>query len=352
MIEIGDPTEEPPADQPEPRVVIEYHERGGVPWMLIPPLLVLSAVGAVLLYVKFSPQAHPHPFPSLAKVEVPAEPLITDGPKEGQNAPAPQPEVPAEPVQKVEPKAEEPPPSVAPQPSPVGAEPPTIQAEPVELPKVAEPPAFPRVDGLGFDPKALEAERKVEAPAPADAAIAPVIRQEPPDDRDLPREIDPDLLPPDPRQAKVRQENRRLEMRRRIEEERIQFHADLKAICRKYREKSGPEILEMRKQYDLKIDPKAEEAAIELLGKNGKYVGVDRRTRVELLRTLGYPEPVILDQIFSTYERRQIGERGGPRDLDEAYYFSALFMLRNPPRLVGPSSRPVSAPGNGTAPTR
>ena len=43
MIEIGDPTEEPSAAEPPPQVVIEYRERG-VPWMLIPPMIVVSAV--------------------------------------------------------------------------------------------------------------------------------------------------------------------------------------------------------------------------------------------------------------------------------------------------------------------
>ena len=57
MIEIGDPTEEPTYPEGPTRVVIEYRERG-VPWMLIPPLLVLSAVGAMVAYHKWFPQAN------------------------------------------------------------------------------------------------------------------------------------------------------------------------------------------------------------------------------------------------------------------------------------------------------
>src|ERR1700754_5030558 len=54
MIEIGDPSVETTAVEPPPRVVIEYRERG-VPWMLIPPMIVLSAVAAVMVYHKLAP---------------------------------------------------------------------------------------------------------------------------------------------------------------------------------------------------------------------------------------------------------------------------------------------------------
>src|SRR6185312_162153 len=88
-------------------------------------------------------------------------------------------------------------------------EPPTV-APPAPAPeKTPDPVAFPRVQGLGFDPKALEADRKPEAPA--DPALAPAAQErrpeEPargmerpavPDERERPREVDPELLPPDP----------------------------------------------------------------------------------------------------------------------------------------------------------
>jgi len=350
MIEIGDPTEEPKANEPAPQVVIQYHERGGVPWMLVPPLLVISAVLAVLLYIRFAPkQVQPH---SIAKAADAAEPL--GGEPEPPVPPAtiaPTPIANANP----EPKVEQAPPSVAPLSNPVEPVVPASVPAPVEPTpepvKSAEIAPFSRVQGLGFDPKALEAERKLEAPD--DPALAPVVRQDRPDDRDLPREIDPDLLPPDPRQAKVRQQQRKLEMLKRVEDERFRFHADLKAICGKFREDSAPEILEMRKQYDLKIDPKAEKVAAELLGKNGKHAGADRRTRIELLRSLGYPEPVILDNIFVAYEKLwKINERDGPRDHVEAYYHAALFLLRNPPAPARPMSRAVSAPNGAPGPAR
>jgi hypothetical protein len=370
MIEIGDPTEDPAAPDPtSPQVVIEYHERGGVPWMLIPPLLVISAVGAILLYIKLVPHSNLYPPPALVKAEAVPSPAVVVEP-----VPAVPPvETPAPPIAKVEPvaqpdpKAEEPPPPVAPPSIPVDAVGlPSIPIEPTTEPaKAAEPAPFPRVQGLGFDPKALEADRTVEPRA--DPALAAVAREDRPDDRDQPREVDPDLLPPDPRQARLRQQQRKLEILQRVEEERLRFHAELKVVCQNFREDSGPAIKKMWDDFDIKTDPKAMKTASELLGTKGKFAGADRRTRIELLRSLGYPEPVILDDLYATYEKRKVGERDGPRHLSEAYYFSALILLRNPPRSPNPSTKPDSTPrtrangggpsmpsvfGNGAAPGR
>jgi len=354
MIEIGDPTEELTSDGPAPQVVIEYHERGGVPWMLIPPLLVLSAVSAILLYTRFAPHALPPvPSPVLVQSSPVSEPAVPDRSTEAPSRPvvAPEPVIPAEL------EREKPPQSPVADPSPVGISdglpsiPTDGAAEPV---KVVEPPPPARIQGLGFDPRALENERKDEPRN--DPALAPVAREEGPADPAQPREVDQDLLPPDPREARLRQEQRRTDILNRINEERSRYHVELKEICRKFRENSGPAILDMWKQFNVKTDPKAEKSAVELLGKNGKFASADRRMRVELLRSLGFPEPVILDYLFTHYEKRQIGERDGPRDLSEAYYFSALFLLGQPPRPSVPALRPVSAPSGrslgGTRPAR
>ena len=335
MIEIGDPTEEPGVEESTPPpVVIEYHERGGVPWMLIPPMLALSAVGSILLYHKLAPRRDAVPPSGSVRSGQFPEPVVTSG-----SAPTAAPSS-VEPIAPVEPKRDELKPV---DPLPEAPAPPASTAEaPAEpIPPMPPPPA-PKVsvEGLGFDPKALEADRNADARA--DPALAPAVRDERPEERDLPREVDPDLLPPDPRDARKRQEKRKLELARRVDEERLRFHAELKVICNKLRENSWSAILEMRQNYDLKIDPAAEKQAVYLLGKSGKFAGADRRTRIDLLRALGYPEPVILDNLFVTYEKRQIGERDGPKDLEDAYYRTALFLLRNLPRPSNPPARPVS----------
>jgi hypothetical protein len=337
MIEIGDPSDETFVEEASPPIVIQYHERGGVPWMLIPPMLALSAVGSILIYHKLAPRRDAVPPVALAQpVELPGPKLVVNHD--------------SNPVSRIvvteEKRDELKPVEVVPE---VPTTPPSSSLDaPAELkpPNEAIPPSAPPVaprapvQGLGFDPKALEADRNVEAPA--DPAFSPVAKDDRLEERDLPREVDPDLLPPDPREARRRQDQRKLDLARKVDEERVRFHAELKVICRKFREDSAAPIYEMRESYSLKVDPATEKQAAYLLGRNGKYAGADRRTRIELLRTLGYPEPVILDNLFVTYEKQQIGERDGPRDLEEAFYRSALFLLRNPPRLASPPARPVS----------
>ncbi len=323
MIEIGDPTEEPSdGAAPPPPIVIQYNERGGgVPWMLIPPLLLVSAVGAVLVYHRFAPpKVVVRPAEVVQSTEVAAP-----KPVEPQ-APAPAPKASSE--APVPPSVVEPPPAVV------------VEPRPPQLPE--PPPApFPRVQGLGFDPKAMEEERKAEAPA--DAAIAPAAKDDPPTLREeLPREVDPDLLPPDPREARLRQAQRRAEALRKVEDERTRFHVEVRALCKKFGEDAGPEIRDLSKNFDSRVEPLAEKRAVQLLGKSGPFVGADRRTRIELLRSLGYPEPVILGDLFDHYEKRLIGERDGPQSPGEAFYRSALVLLRHPPQAA---SRPVSAAG-------
>ena len=332
MIEIGDPNEEPtPAEvATEPRVVIQYHERGGVPWMLIPPLLVVSAVSAVLLFQKFAPSPRPIAVASAGLVEA-LRPSV-----ETPAAPPPTPIV----IPAASP--ENPPvveaPIVAESAAPVLVAP-ALPAEPIPAPE-------PKVEALGFDPKALEAERHAEAPP--DPAIAAAAGAGPRDERDLPREVDPDLLPPDPKLARARQQRRRLEALKKVDEDRVRFHAELREVCRKFGEGGAPEIQDLQKKYGTKVEPWAEKRATDLLGKNGKFVGADRRTRIELLRALGFPEPIILGDLFDHHGMKQIGEREGPRSPGEALYRSALYLLRNPPASDANPSRTVSETRPGT----
>ncbi len=232
MIEIGDPTEEPTSGESAPRVVIEYHERGGVPWMLIPPLLVLSAVGAILALSSSSPHA-----------PTSLSPATGEAPKSSPARVVVEPELAASPVatpSRPEPRSRSEAGSRSRRPRPPSSRsPPSLRSS---RPKWPTQPRSPGSKDSGSIPKALEAERKVEAPA--DPALAPVGREARPDDRDLPREIDPDLLPPDPQLARQRQQQRKVEQAKKIEDERTRFHAELKAVCRKFGDASAPEILE------------------------------------------------------------------------------------------------------------
>lgn len=361
MIEIGDPTEESAAGPASPpRVVIEYRDRG-VPWMLIPPLLVLSAVAAVLAYPRLAPSplevaapvAAPAPRVVQAKVDPPD--LLDEEPLLGPLPPAPDPAGP--PSVAVRPPAE--PPTgpvegiVIPPPGPVEPVPPPVE--------VADAP-FPRVPNLGFDPKAFEAARDPEPPV--DKELAPTAGPEPrgdpiapeparadlPEVRDQPAEVDPELLPPDPKLARLRRLQRVAEAKQQAEDDRGQFHTELRAICLKSGVRSAREIDKLCQRYNTEVEASIKARAVRLLGKAGSYEGAGRAVRINLLRSLGYPETAVLGDLMDNQRLWESDTaRNGVRSQEEAVYRAAILLLNYPPNRVATATRPVSRarPGSG-----
>jgi hypothetical protein len=215
-----------------------------------------------------------------------------------------------------------------------------------------EPAPFPRVQGLGFDPSALSDPdpRDLSDPEPPiDQAVAPAAGPPAgdaapaidPGGRAQPEEVDPGVLPVDPREARARRARRLAEARMKTEADRGQFHAELRAICRRSAEKAGPQIEALCARYGTEVDPKLKEDAARLL--SGPAAGVDRPVRINLLRALGYPESLILMDIAKILGTHQDGTaRGGARSSDDITYQSALLLLSYPPTRVASPSRPVS----------
>ncbi len=353
MIEIGDPEEEAVTPGPPPRVVIEYRERG-VPWMMIPPMLVIVAVLAVVGYLALQVRSgrerdlaaalavasRPAPVPS-------ALPGTTTSPPSGPTAPPPPPPSPSVPT-----KSDPGPPEPVGPPSELAPIPPgSGEIVPGFAPDTASPP---KVIGLGFDLKALEAEKT--PPAPADPAIAPAgqggqpVGPAPeagpalgPDRRDQPEEVDPELLPPDPRLARERRSRWLVQARQQVEVDRVRFHSELRALCRKLGPDGGEQIVALCKQYGTDVAPQVKEQARRLLEHSAAGAGVP--VRINLLRSLGYPEGAILADIFAN-GIRHLGKasREGPGSDDAMMYRAALTLLSQPPNRPAAASRPVSAP--------
>ena len=362
MIEIGDLTDESIAAQVEPptRVVIEYRDRG-IPWMLLPPLLILSAVVAVVAVPKLkkeperiavrataapgdiSSPIQPAPTPTLDVVAPRADPVANLGSKPPADPPAP--------------------PAVAP--------------VPVEAPAVEEVPApasVPRIQGLGFDLEALKRDARDEAtidpsitvageqpPAPT-TTIDPLPRMGEDGDKQ-PVEVDADVLPPDPRIARQQRLQRASEVRKKVEADRGKFHADLAEIVRRQGDRGAGSILQLCQEYGVEVDPEARRRVTKLLGEYGIYVGASRPVRINLMRAEGFPETAILNDIFDVDTRHFVDKtkadkgfskavRGGPRSIEEAYCAAARTLLNYPPRRTArdaPSSsntstQPASSP--------
>jgi len=343
MIEIGDPTEEPTGIEPvaPPRVVIEYRDRG-VPWMLIPPLLVLAAVVAVVAAAALRPE----PERVAARVPVPA-PTV---PTQAAPIPTPTPVVPT--------------PALAPASTPEPAPPPVAVvavAPPVE-PSVApvaepdpDPPQSPRVQDLGFDPDAFKPDPKVEAPVDPALALAgqgpardgPAAGPGAVDADKQPVEVDPEVLPPDPKRAIQLRLRRIVEAKRQADVDRVQFHAELAAICRRQGDRAAPAIQELCLKYGNEVEPAIKQQAAKMLGQKGIAAGVSRPVRINLLRKQGFPEPAVLLDIFEqdmrllTTDGKTLSKavRGGPRSMDEVFCLAAQMLLNNPPwRAATPAS--------------
>ena len=142
-----------------------------------------------------------------------------------------------------------------------------------------------------------------------------------------------------------------MEARHKAEDDRVQFHADLRAICLKLKSKAGPEIAELCKRYGTDVDPEAKVRATRAL--NVSAAGADRPVRINLLRSLGFPESLILLDLFGNQGRWESrATRGGARSADDIMYRSALILLGHPPGRVASATRPVSSTRPSPAPGR
>lgn len=385
MIEIGDMDEDPTPAAPEPpRVVIEYRDRG-VPWMLVPPLVAAAVVVAVVVALGLNGRFHPRRTPiavapaRAAGIPSPDRPL-PGGPPGDATASA---EPPANPPVLVglvpNPAVVEAPPAVlpaappavvptgpAPASAPLAAPPEAVAVEappaaPVEAAKPAAPPAFVGLDPTLFDtPNAPNPGPPGEAPrdpglamtGQPDAPGEPAAKAGP----DQPEDVDPELLPPDPKRSIEERRRRAIEARRELEDDRVRFHAAVSQVIRQFRWRAAPKIREICQEFQQGVPPIAVQQARKLLGKTGIHAGAGTAQRINLLRQLGFPEPAILGDLFDVMTSFEgPGGRNMPSK-EELYVRSAVLLLKHPPaRRPSPTTaaattRPVSSGPSGPRP--
>ena len=360
MIEIGDieaDDEVVVASEPPPQVVIEYRDRG-IPWMLVPPLLALVAVVAGVGVYNYNAglknrRPQPDPVVAIPQVEpaeeplpdpVPGYPLTTDR-FGGAPAPAPQPKVfenPPAPATAVvvAPSLDDP--TLV-----VGPATPLIPPGPADATPTPTPEPAPStiITGQFFDPAAFELAANPAATdpgaAPIDQNLAPVAGIEmgvaPDVAPDQPMAIDPDLLPPDPRKARADRQRRTYEARKRLEEERFEFHVHLNAIYKQYGKRSAPLISELCQAYGQDIPPAAKNQAIKLLGRGMAGAGVT--TRINLLRKLGFPESAILGDIVDVESGLVSSVQRNAPSKEALYLHAVRILINNPPNRPAGTAR-------------
>ena len=352
MVEIGDIEDEAtPAPAVPPRVIIEYRDRG-VPWMLLPPLLAVAAVVAVVIALTLNakwnarrPVVVVNPVPV---VDTPPEPIAAAPPDQvlpPSSVPDPKVVEQAPPV----PGGDE-----APRPRPTAPVVVTVAVgEPVTAGATdpagatAPPPEAPPKVPLGFDPALLTAQ-PVNAEDGRDPAVAqagqPEVAAPAPPAPEQPELVDPGLMPPDPRLARIDRQRRSVDARRKLEQERAQFHADLSLTIRRLGNRSAPAIHALCQEYEQDIPPSALEQAKKALGKTGMYAGANTSERIALLRKIGFPETKILGDIYDIQTRHESPDGRHTPTQDEMYVQSAMLLLKHPPNRSATSTRAVSNP--------
>ncbi len=391
LADMDNPLEaDPESDQvgtPEPKLLVVYRSRG-VPWLLIPPLLLVAAVAANIVYRRSERPEFPMVIPSgptlAAAGPLAATPGVSTSGREISRYPAPdlsaRPTVPGETTPTTElppPTAIEAPPAVPPV---VAALTPPVEPKPDAVAgPFARPPDEVRRDPVGFDPEAakvaaaaLIAPKAVETKVPENIAsreridsTPPLIARggRPPSDEalaDAQREAErrlaeqaglaaakPDLLNPDPREVTNQRHELISSSRRLAAQARGPFHAEVRQLLAEQGNGAGPMIQRLcnSNRYGRDTLP-------EILGPMNKdLVGPASRLslpgRIKRMRSWGVPETMILDDLVEA-EITNYKARGGPRSEAEAWVRAARVLLANPPaKPLAPASRTATATPSG-----
>ncbi len=126
----------------------------------------------------------------------------------------------------------------------------------------------------------------------------------------------------------------------RVEEKRAPFRKELSQLIAELGNDAGEEIEKLCDRYGKEALPQVKIAYARSLRAAPKRL--TQQGRVELMRSLGVPEPLILDQLCHDFDKL-INTRGGPRTEREVRVRAAQSLLRIP--LTPPRRLPSGAGG-------
>jgi len=360
---------------PPPLVVIQYRNRG-LHAALLPPLLILLTA---LVITSYQRQARLRPLtPPPATSSKAAEPatsagrgrvIIVEGSVTGAA------------VEPIMVRAAIPPPPPPP-PASVAAPVPPTTPDPLAEP-MAEDPLLARADNPlkpgPFSPFDLEAEEgnptlptepgreiaaetPLEPPAPLMSASKDDLSVDSPElafrvvgeHAPAESELDPKVtkeqimegIQVEADQKKADQEDFKREMAqaksreyhetfRKLQSDRPLFHNDLRRLLQELGDGAGVEINALCDRYGRTTLPEVHKVVV--LALNRSAARLKREAKIELMRSLGVPEPVILDYLAKE-QHHNMNRRGGPRDSNEVRASAARILLAYPP------SRPQASP--------
>jgi hypothetical protein len=349
--------ESAPTPTPPPQVVIQYCDRS-LSSVLAPPLVVLVLAGGIILVRALTPDwqgysalrrvqnlkaaqtvatqagpeappAPPTPVILLTRAEKTPEPK---GAASAETPPTPQPNQTPEPDDHVIPATAEGP----------GATPDdSATTAPPAKPKLFDPPAAPAVP-----PEPAQPDQKQITAMAWDAIRQEAAWQQA--HRDWMERNKLPLAAQASREARQRAQAALDEARDWNNRARGSFRAELARLVSqgKARSRGDKELFiqwieQLCQDFTQKIVPAMEDQVHNFLA--NKAMGMPRVQRVQWLRRLGWPEPLILDQIW-TEEKGRILARNGPRDEAEAAYIAAVQLLNIPVNEPNATPRPRRTP--------
>lgn len=361
-----------PADDapkaPAPMVVIEYRNRG-LPTTLIPAFVMLLLALGILSYQRQAPIRSlgtivaPSPVAKTKGADAPSpasKPVVVLAKSTRPEAAAPVPEPASaevaggdEPSSRILDAADgrtsqAPLPDLAatlpPPPLRSVLEHPVPKAEPELTPDVSAPRGKPVPTVPTPAPKVAHVEEA--APKVTKEQVMADIRLEA-ERKDAERQRMEDLKP------KFRAQLA-LESQRKIQDQRVAFHHDLRAILRSPSHETGPQIEALCDQYGRSPSPEVKAEVSRRLRRT--HAGLSRLARVEMMRACGYPEPSILEYL-SHESHRNMKMRGGPRDEDDVWVHASRLLLSMPPKASrshasakADSQDPAKARGSAATP--
>jgi hypothetical protein len=350
----------PPAPAQSPVIVIEYRHRG-LAARLMPPALILLAAVAVSSYQRKTPvrrlstpprlvvEPSAHATPKIRvragkRVELAEEAAKKQEPSTAADSSGPV-EKAAVPVAI----------AMVVEPEPARARSP-FDLEPSEGLRPLDSPADPRSEVPPRPVDVAPAEKQF-SPPPAPAAGELEAAGEPPR-RDDPEVTKDEILMDIQREADQKNAHRQdledLKPRARalviaeeiakVQSDRIAFRNELKLLMKSLGPNAGPEIDRLCEQYGREMLAEVRAAYFRAL--RIAPTRMKSHERVELLRTLGIPEPVILDYLCNGLHKT-MNTRGGPRDENEVRVLGARALINLQVKAAAKpapaAARPVAA---------
>ncbi|MHB1558016.1 MAG: hypothetical protein ACYC61_11175, partial [Isosphaeraceae bacterium] len=207
-------------------------------------------------------------------------------------------------------------------------------------------------EDAGGDGAIAVADRgEVPAPTPAPAVLE--ARPGALDDRPLPsREETEREIREEARRKQAESQDRATRQHEEVrdirDEERQRFREELRLILEIQGNDAGQQIADLSDRSGRDDDPVLHAMALEVIGSRG----TSQKFKVQRMRAIGVPEPVILDYLANTLNKN-LGARNGPRSRDDVWVQAGRLLLRydwKPPDTPAPASKPAAAaPAGRTA---